>query len=38
MDALILRPCVRYDYNAESRPWDGQRDLFSGGIEAIVRW
>jgi hypothetical protein len=38
-DALIFRPWVRYDYNADgSRPWDGQRDLFTGGIEAIVRW
>jgi hypothetical protein len=38
-DALVIRPWVRYDYNADgSRPWDGQRDLFTGGIEAIVRW
>jgi hypothetical protein len=38
VDALIFRPWVRYDYNADGRPWDGQRDLFTGGIEAIVRW
>ena len=38
VDALIIRPWVRYDYNTESQVWDGQRDLFTGGIEAIVRW
>jgi hypothetical protein len=37
-DWLILRPFVRYDYNADSRPFEGDRDLFTGGIEAIIRW
>lgn len=38
VESLLFRPWVRYDYNADSRPWDGNRDVFTGGIEAIVRW
>ena len=36
--SLILRPAVRYDYNTQSRPWDGQKDIFTVAMDAIVRW
>jgi hypothetical protein len=35
---LILRPSVRYDYNGNSRPFDGDHHLWSAAFEAIVRW
>ena len=37
-DWLLVRPFVRYDYNSESRPFEGDRDLFTGGIELILRY
>lgn len=37
-DWMILRPFVRYDYNARSRPFEGDHDLFTAGIEAILRF
>ncbi|MBX3398063.1 MAG: outer membrane beta-barrel protein [Gemmataceae bacterium] len=37
-DWAILRPFVRYDYNSESRPFEGDPDLFTGGIELIFRY
>lgn len=35
---LIIRPSVRYDYNGESRPFEGEHDLWTGTMECIVRW
>jgi hypothetical protein len=35
---LIFRPGIRWDYNADSRPWEGKRDLFTACFDAIVRW
>lgn len=37
-DALILRPSVRYDYNGYSKPFEGQHDLWTLAMEAIIRW
>lgn len=37
-DWMLVRPFVRYDYNAESRPFEGDKDLFTGGIELILRY
>jgi hypothetical protein len=35
---LTFRPEVRYDYNDETRPFHGQRDLATAAMETIVRW
>jgi Putative beta-barrel porin-2, OmpL-like. bbp2 len=37
-DWMLIRPFVRYDYNSESRPFEGDPDLFTGGIELILRY
>ncbi len=38
-DWLMFQPFVRYDYNADGPAFEGRdRDLFTAGIEAIVRW
>lgn len=37
-DWLLVRPFVRYDYNSESTPFEGDRDLFTGGLELILRY
>jgi Putative beta-barrel porin-2, OmpL-like. bbp2 len=37
-DWAIVRPFVRYDYNSETRPFEGDPDLFTGGIELIFRY
>jgi hypothetical protein len=37
-DWMLIRPFVRYDYNSRSRPFEGDKDIFTGGVEAIVRW
>jgi len=29
---------VRYDYNSESRPFDGRHGLFTAGTDLILRW
>lgn len=38
LPALILRPSVRWDYNANSVAFDGNRALLTGVMEAIIRW
>jgi hypothetical protein len=35
---LWLRPEVRYDTNAESRPFEGRANLFTATADVIVRW
>ena len=35
---VLLRPEVRYDYNGESRPFEGHHGLFTAGADLIVRW
>jgi maltoporin len=36
--SIILRPEVRFDHNASSRPFAGQPDLFTAAFDVIVRW
>lgn len=36
--AITLRPEVRYDYNGETRPFDGRHSLFTATADLIVRW
>jgi hypothetical protein len=36
--SMILRPEVRYDYNFESRPFEGKHGLFTTTIDTIIRW
>lgn len=35
---LYLRPSVRYDNNASSKPFEGSSNLWGGTMECIVRW
>src|SRR5262249_39480577 len=35
---VILRPEVRYDYNGDSRPFEGRHGLLVGGADLILRW
>ena len=35
---IIVRPELRYDYNAESRPFDDKHDLFTAASDVIIRW
>jgi hypothetical protein len=36
--SLIFRPEVRYDYNDESRPFEGKHGLFTATSDVILRW
>jgi len=36
--AVIFRPELRYDYNDESRPFEGQHGLFTAAVDLIIRW
>ena len=36
--AVIFRPEIRYDYNGESRPFEGRHGLFTATADMIVRW
>jgi hypothetical protein len=36
--AIIFRPEVRYDYNADSRPFENRRGLFTAAADVIIRW
>jgi len=36
--AIIFRPEVRYDYNEESRPFEGKHGLFTATTDIILRW
>jgi hypothetical protein len=35
---IIIRPELRYDYNAESRPFEDQHGLFTAACDVILRW
>ena len=35
---MLIRPELRYDYNGESRPFEGQHHLFTASIDVILRW
>jgi hypothetical protein len=36
--SLTLRPEIRFDHNASSRPFAGAPDLFTAALDVIVRW
>jgi len=36
--SVLLRPEVRYDYNNESRPFEGNHGLFTATADIILRW
>lgn len=38
ISALILRPSIRYDNNAQSAVWEGKQNLFTAALDVIVRW
>jgi hypothetical protein len=35
---VVLRPEVRFDYNTESRPFDGKHALATAAVDVLVRW
>jgi hypothetical protein len=35
---LMIRPEVRYDYNHESRPFEGKRSLFTAATDLVIRY
>jgi hypothetical protein len=35
---LILRPEVRYDYNDETRPFEGHHGVLTCAMDVVVRW
>jgi len=35
---LLVRPEIRYDYNAESRPFEGKHGLFTADFDVVMRW
>ena len=36
--AIVFRPEVRYDYNDDSRPFEGKHGLFTAAMDVIFRW
>jgi hypothetical protein len=36
--SILIRPEVRYDYNGESRPFEGKHGLLTAALDCIVRW
>ncbi|MBN9523194.1 porin [bacterium] len=35
---LICRPYARYDNNNRTQVWEGSQNLFTGGLDVILRW
>ncbi len=35
---ILIRPELRYDYNGQSRPFEGKHDQFLAASDLIVRW
>lgn len=35
---LLIRPEVRYDYNNDSRPFQGQHDLWTAAMNVVLNW
>jgi hypothetical protein len=36
--AVTIRPELRYDYNIESRPFEGRHGLITASADVILRW
>jgi hypothetical protein len=37
-DALMIRPSVRYDNNANTAAFEGSQNLFTAAMDVIIRW
>ncbi len=35
---VVFRPEVRYDYNEQSRPFEGKKGVFTAAMDVILRW
>jgi len=35
---LLLRPEVRYDYNDQTRPFEGKKGLVTAALDLVLRW
>ncbi len=38
LKGIIIRPELRYDYNVQSRPFEGKHDLLTAATDLIIRW
>jgi hypothetical protein len=38
LPGLLIRPEVRFDYNGQGRPFEGEHGLLTAGSDFIVRW
>ncbi|MFO0800365.1 MAG: outer membrane beta-barrel protein [Gemmataceae bacterium] len=38
MPGLMIRPFARYDNNNQTEVWEGNQNLFTGGLDVIFRW
>jgi hypothetical protein len=38
MPGVIVRPYARYDNNSRTQVWEGSQNLFTGGLDVIMRW
>ena len=38
LKAVTVRPELRYDYNGQSRPFEGNHGLFTAAADVILRW
>ena len=36
--SLLIRPELRYDYNEQSRPFQGEKGVFTAALDVVVRW
>jgi Putative beta-barrel porin-2, OmpL-like. bbp2 len=36
--SIIIRPEIRFDYNADSRPFENKHGLFTAATDVILRW
>jgi hypothetical protein len=35
---MIIRPEIRYDYNSDSRPYEGKHGILTAASDLIIRW
>lgn len=35
---VLFRPEIRYDYNGDSRPFEGDHGLFTAAADVVIRW
>ncbi len=38
MPGVMIRPFARYDNNNQTEVWEGNQNVFTGGLDVILRW